>query len=189
MPAIRSLTIATTLIVATAAHAAPAATASAAEPLIAAGLKCELPQTWVPEPPASSMRLAQGTIPGKAGAAQYGLFFFGKGGGGSADDNINRWLGQIESPPTAPNRGVLMAHGLHVTWVETAGTLKPSTIGMGPSTPQPGSRLIGAVIEGPGGPWFFKVIGPDATVTAAREAFFTMLRGMAPAPDSPTGQP
>jgi hypothetical protein len=74
----------------------------------------------------------------------------------------------------------LTAHGLNVTWVEVAGTMKPSTVGMGPTTAQPGSRLLGAVVEGPGGPWYLKLIGPDATVAAARSSFLDLLRGLKP---------
>jgi hypothetical protein len=146
--------------------------------VVAAGIAFELPAGWNAEPPASSMRMAQGTIPGPAGAAQYGVFFFGARGGGSVEDNITRWIGQIDKPVEAQRRGSFSANGLRVTWVEAVGTLKPSTIGMGPTTPQPGSRLLGAVVEGPGGPWFFKIIGPEATVAAARAAFLQMLRGV-----------
>ena len=40
-----------------------------------------------------------------------------------------------------------------MTWIDVSGTLKPSSMGMGPSTDQPNSRLFGAVVEGPGGPF------------------------------------
>jgi hypothetical protein len=137
-----------------------------------------LPAAWVKEPPSSGMRLAQAKIPGPAGPAELAIFYFGAGGGGTADANIDRWIGQIDQPAAPPKRGSFATHGLGVTWVEVAGTMKPSTIGMGPATAQPGSRLLGAVVEGPGGPWFVKVIGPDATVAAARPAFLEMLHGL-----------
>lgn len=137
-----------------------------------------LPAAWVKEPPSSGMRLAQAKIPGAAGPAELAIFYFGAGGGGTADANIDRWIGQIDQPAAPPKRSSFATHGLGVTWVEVAGTMKPSTIGMGPATAQPGSRLLGAVVEGPGGPWFVKVIGPDATVAAARPAFLEMLHGL-----------
>jgi len=31
--------------------------------------------------------------------------------------------------------------------------------------------LLGAIVETPGGPWFFKMTGPRATVEAARRGF------------------
>jgi hypothetical protein len=137
-----------------------------------------LPAPWVKEPPSSGMRLAQAKIPGPAGPAELAIFYFGAGGGGTADANIERWIGQIDQPAAPPKRASFATHGLGVTWVEVAGTMKPSTVGMGPATAQPGSRLLGAVVEGPGGPWFVKAIGPDATVAAARPAFLEMLRGL-----------
>ena len=131
------------------------------------------------------MRLAQASVPGPAGPAQFGIFFFGPGGGGSAEDNIQRWIGQIESPVAPARRQTFASHGLQVSLVEMAGTMKASSIGMGPTTAQPGSRLLGAVVEGPGGPWFFKLIGPDATVAAAREPFLHMLRDVKPRQEPP----
>jgi hypothetical protein len=137
-----------------------------------------LPAAWKSEPPGSGMRLAQASISGPTGAAQFAIFYFGAGGGGTAEANIERWIGQIERPLGPPRRAAFSTHGLAVAWVEVAGTMKASTIGMGPATAQPGSRLLGAVVEGPGGPWFVKAIGPDATVAAARPAFLELLHGL-----------
>ena len=73
------------------------------------------------------------------------------------------------------------SHGVFTThWVDVEGTLKPSMMGTGPTTPQPGSRLLGAVVEGPGGPWFFKATGPAETLDAQRDAFFALLKSMGP---------
>lgn len=144
-----------------------------------AGLGFDLPAGWQSETPANEMRLAQASIPGDGGAGNLAVFFFGPGGGGGVEDNLQRWISQMEvEPGTQPERGTLEANGFQITWVEVKGTLLPSSMGMGPSTPQPGSRLLGAVVEGESGPWFFKATGPDATLTAQRDAFFTMLRSV-----------
>ncbi|HYG61626.1 MAG TPA: hypothetical protein VEL74_03525 [Thermoanaerobaculia bacterium] len=144
-----------------------------------AGFDFDLPAGWQSEPPANNMRLAQASVPGEGGAGQLAVFFFGPGGGGGVEDNLQRWIGQMEvDPGTQPERGTLEANGFRITWVDVKGTLLPSTMGMGPTTEQPGSRLLGAVVEGEGGPWFFKLTGPDATLSAQREAFFTMLRSV-----------
>jgi hypothetical protein len=193
-------TMATLAMIATIADVAAAETAAAAAPVVqmavppahqpvvgapAGATAREAPSrlvfalpAWVKEPPSSGMRLAQAKIPGPAGPAELAIFYFGAGGGGTADANIERWIGQIDQPAAAPKRGSFATHGLGVTWVEVAGTMKPSTVGMGPATARPGSRLLGAVVEGPGGPWFVKAIGPDATVAAARPAFLEMLHGL-----------
>jgi hypothetical protein len=51
-------------------------------------------------------------------------------------------------------------------------------MGMSPSAAQANARLFGAVVEGPGGPWFFKATGPEATMAPAREAFVAMLKSV-----------
>ena len=144
-----------------------------------AGLDFDLPAGWQSETPANTMRLAQASVPGEGGAGQLAVFFFGPGGGGGVEDNLQRWIGQMKvEPGTQPERGTLEANGMRITWVDVKGTLLPSSMGMGPATEQPGSRLLGAVVEGEGGPWFFKLTGPDATLTAQRDAFFGMLRSV-----------
>ncbi|HRC85816.1 MAG TPA: hypothetical protein PK413_09430, partial [Thermoanaerobaculia bacterium] len=103
--------------------------------------------------------------------------FFGPGGGGSVEANFERWAGQVEGAG-APTRDSFEANGLKVSWIEVIGTVKPSQTGMGPATEQPGSRLLGAVVEGPGGPWFFKAVGPDTTLAVERENFFALLKSV-----------
>jgi hypothetical protein len=158
----------------------------------ASHLAFTLPPAWTSQTPSSGMRLSQAMIPGSpgspgspgaagaAGPGQFAVFFFGPGGGGTAEANIQRWIEQIDKPLAAPRGETFTVNGLKVRWIEVAGTLKAETIGMGPSTPQPGSRLLGAVVEGPGGPWYFKAIGPDATIAAARGGFLAMLHGLRP---------
>jgi len=144
-----------------------------------AGLDFDLPAGWQSETPQTNMRMAQASIPGPGGAGQLAVFFFGPGGGGGVEDNLQRWIGQVEvAPSTQPERGTFEANGFRITWVDVKGTLLPSSMGMGPATEQPGSRLLGAVVEGEGGPWFFKATGPDATLASQRDTFFTMLRSV-----------
>jgi len=157
----------------------PAAPGPTAPPLAAPDaatgrLVWDLPEGWTAAPPASPMRMAQATIPGPGGPAELVVFHFGPGGGGGVDANIERWIGQVDAG-AEPERGSFVSDGLRVTWVDVAGTLQPSGMGMGPAEPQPGSRLLGAVVEGPGGPWFFKATGPAATLAAARQRFLDML--------------
>lgn len=142
-----------------------------------AGLVYTLPAGWNETPVSSSMRLAQGEISGPGGAAEFAVYFFGPGQGGGPEANLERWAGQVEA--TVPEQQeTFETNGLKVTWIDVAGTLKPVGMGMGPSSPQPGGRLFGAVIEGPDGPWFFKVLGPDATLGAEREKFVGMLKAV-----------
>jgi hypothetical protein len=153
---------------------------SAADGNASAGIDFDIPAGWQSEPPASNMRLAQATIPGAKGPGQLAVFFFGPGGGGDVESNIQRWIGQIEPDQgTQPARQSFETeNGFRITWVEVTGTLLPSTMGAGPTAAQPNSRLLGAVVEGPGGPWFFKATGPKETMAAEREHFLGMLRSL-----------
>ncbi len=137
----------------------------------------DIPKSWQSQPPSSGMRLAQAVIPGPGGPGELAVFYFGAGGGGSVDANIQRWIEQMESPEQ-PKPETFEANGYRVTWIDVRGTLKPSMMGSGPTTPQPNSRLLGAVVEGPGGPWFFKATGPDATLAPERDAFIAMLKSV-----------
>lgn len=137
----------------------------------------DLPAGWQSQTPSSSMRVAQATIPGSGGSGDLAVFHFGVGGGGSVEANIERWIGQMENPE-APEPETFETNGYRVTWIDVRGTLKPSTMGMGPATALPDARLLGAVVEGPGGPWFFKATGPDATLEPQRDAFVTMLKSV-----------
>lgn len=139
----------------------------------------DLPAGWRREQPSSGMRLAQAVISGAAGPGELAVFHFGAGQGGSVESNFERWLGQVEQAAgTKPERGELAATGFKISWIDARGTLLPSTMGSGPTSPQPGFRLLGAVVEGEGGPWFFKATGPEATLGQEREAFFGLLRGV-----------
>ena len=140
-----------------------------------------LPAGWEKVPPSSSMRVAQAVIPGPGGGAEMAVFHFGAGQGGDVEANLQRWVGQVEPDAgSAPQRETFESNGLRVTWVEVRGTLKAGQMGMGPATAQPNSRLLGAVIEGDGGPWFFKATGPDAILGPQRDAFVAMLRSARP---------
>lgn len=138
-----------------------------------------VPASWQNEQPANNMRVAQAVIPGPGGPGNLVVFYFGPGGGGGVEANIQRWVDQMEVPAgNSPAPETFEANGYRVTWIDVPGTLKPSNMGTGPTTEQPNSRLLGAVVEGPGGPWFFKATGPDSTISAERDNFLTMLKSV-----------
>lgn len=138
-----------------------------------------VPASWQNEQPANNMRVAQAIIPGPGGPGNLVVFYFGPGGGGGVEANIQRWVDQMEIPAgTNPAPETFETNGYRVTWIDVPGTLKPSNMGTGPTTEQPNSRLLGAVVEGPGGPWFFKATGPDSTISAERDNFLTMLKSV-----------
>jgi len=140
-------------------------------------LDFDVPAGWQSQPPSSNMRVAQAAIPGPGGSGEFAVFYFGPGGGGPVEANIDRWVGQMEAAEK-PTPETFEANGYKVTWIDVQGNLKASSMGMSPSPAQANARLFGAVVEGPGGPWFFKATGPDATMAPAREAFVAMLKSV-----------
>ena len=146
----------------------------------AVGIRFAVPREWARVPAPSEMRAAQYRIPRTAGDtedAELVLFFFGQGKGGAADDNLTRWYGQFTEPDGRAPRDVATVtsrtvRGLHVTAVDLAGTYLGGAPG---NAPRPGFRLLAAVVEGTGGPWFFKAVGPAPTIGAAKAAFNALV--------------
>ena len=150
--------------------------------ILAPGAVFDLPAGWQAEAPSSSMRLAQVVVPGSQGPGQMAVFYFGPGNGGGVEDNLQRWIGQMEvAPGTTPERGELTAGNYQISWVAVEGTLKGGTMG-GPATDTPNSALLGAVVVGAEGPWFFKLTGPSKTMAEQSQAFLSFLRSARPKP-------
>ena len=166
------------------AAARPAAVLSLETPVAApagggpeSGLSFAIPASWPTSAPSSNMRIAQAAIPGPGGEGALAVFYFGPGGGGDVESNLQRWIGQVGvAAGTQPAREKLESNGLAITWIDVRGSILPSSMGTGPASEQPGSRLFGAVVEGPGGPWFFKATGPEKTMEGARADFLALLR-------------
>ncbi len=82
-----------------------------------------------PKQPSSSMRLAQAQAPGSQGPAQLAVFYFGAGGGGGVESNLDRWIGQMELGGGQPERASFAVGNFQVTWMLASGTLKGGTMG------------------------------------------------------------
>lgn len=152
-------------------------------------LEWDDPPGWRREQPSSPMRRAQYKIT-KRGSdpadAEMTVITFGGGMGGSNEANIQRWLGQVEQPDgrqtsEVAQRRSLTVQGMNVLIVEAPGRIRGggSMMPGAPSTPSfDRGRLLAAIVETPNGPWFFKLVGGDETVSAARTAFEAMLRSI-----------
>jgi hypothetical protein len=146
---------------------APAALA--AVPATAGGISWTVPARWTAGA-GSSMRVATYVIPAAkgSGSGECAVFFFGPGQGGGIDDNVARWAKQFEGAP-APKSTASTVAGIRVTRAEVAGTyLAPGGPMMQSTGKKTGYRLLGAIVEAPGGNVFFKLTGPAATVAAAQ---------------------
>jgi len=146
-------------------------------------LTAPVPTSWVSQPPASSMRLAQFRVPdaGGFGDAEFVVFYFGPGQGGSVDANITRWESQFTAPNGKPVKAIvqhLTVSRMPVTTVELTGTYARG-VGMGPAgAPTPDQTLLVAVLETPRGNLTLQLHGPHATVAANREALWILVQGI-----------
>lgn len=140
----------------------------------------EVPSGWVEQTPRSRMRRAQFALPRESGDSEDGeltVFYFGMGQGGSTDANISRWIGQVSQPDGSSSRAKAKTResdvsGFRMTEVDVSGTLKASNMPGAPQRPaRTGYRLMGAVLESPQGPWFFKLVGPEKTIARWAESF------------------
>jgi hypothetical protein len=140
-----------------------------------------VPREWKAQTPSSSMRRAQYLVPGPGGDAECVVFYFGPGQGGDAASNARRWAGQFRQPDgrdpvAAMKTGDVEVGGLKVTTVEVKGTYSG---GMGGTTLEKARyQLLGAIAAGPDANWFFKLTGPETTVTAQRAAFDGLVRSL-----------
>lgn len=146
----------------------------------AGALSWTMPAAWKADAP-RPMRAATYVVPAAKGDAEpgeCGIFYFGEGQGGSAQQNVDRWVGQFEGAKSQPQKKEKLG-GFDVTTIEVDGTYASSMGGpMGPKTPKPNFKLLGAIVEGPKGNVFFKLTGPAKTVEAARADFMKMLKGV-----------
>jgi hypothetical protein len=145
-------------------------------------LRLAVPKGWSNQP-AGGMRKAQWELPGAKGAKNATLivYFFGGGGAGSVEDNLQRWYGQFQpeggakavTPKTEKKK---TPGGLAVTSTEVQGRYVAAMMpGASEKNDEPGWMMMAAIVETPMGPYYFKLTGPKATVGAARKDFRAMV--------------
>jgi hypothetical protein len=152
----------------------------------AAGISWMTPAGWKAEAP-RPMRAATYSISlaaGDRGIAECIVNYFGPGQGGSVEANIERWKGQVQgldgkpAPATIEKRTL---RGMPIVVIDSSGAYT----GMGgplaaAAKPEPGYRLLGAIVEGPAGTVFFKLTGPAKTIAAHEKAFNDLLASIRP---------
>jgi len=148
----------------------------------AAGLRFKLPRAWTRVPTMVETRAAQYRVPaapGDAAETDFAVFFRGEGQGGSAAEHLERWYGRFVQRDGRSSRDVAVVTtrtvgDLRVTAIDLSGTwigaaAQPTGAGIS------GYRLLGAVVEGTGGPWVLEILGPAATVDRTKADFDTLL--------------
>jgi hypothetical protein len=153
----------------------------------AATLKYTAPAGWTVKTPASSMRVAEFTVPKVSGDkddASLVVYFFGANGGGTVQANVDRWISQMSQPDGKASKDLaktatMTVNGLKVSTVDVSGTFVAE---MSPGSAEhfnyPGWRLRAAVVETSGGVYYVKLTGPAATVAKNEAAYTAFLQSL-----------
>lgn len=146
-------------------------------------LRWEAPVTWTGAVPASSMRLAEYVVPAADGSqpGELSIFYFGPGGGGGVDANVQRWIGQFanaDGTAVAGARTQETVNGMTVHRVDAAGTFNPGMAGNG--VPRENQRMLGAIVETTVGLYFFKLVAPADTIAARAPEFESFVKSFSP---------
>lgn len=147
----------------------------AAKPLKVGPLSFSLAAPWKLSDKQTPM--SQGTIelPGKEGAP--GLtatfFHFGSGQGGDLAGNIKRWQGMFQTPPE-PKQEEIEFGKAKATLISLTGTYIGSRFNP-EKEPRAGFTLVAAVLPSAEGDVYVRLVGPEATVTTAKEDFKKLL--------------
>ncbi|NOT62831.1 MAG: hypothetical protein HOP19_21695, partial [Acidobacteria bacterium] len=145
--------------------------------------KWDAPKSWKlgPERP---MRSATYLIPAAAGDPEGGECAVFANIGGGVQANVDRWIGQFKQADGSDSKAKAKTekktiNNMPVTLIELTGTFNGGGAMMNPGAPPPaektGYRLLGAIVEAPSGPLYFKLTGPAKTVTAAQADFMALL--------------
>jgi hypothetical protein len=177
--ALRSLLLAPALLAGSASVAADQAVAFLT-------YRSSVPDAWVAETPKSAMRQLQFKVPAPDGGdvAEFVVYFFGPGQGGTLEANIERWQSQFQGPDGAAVQPTVTQIGtetIPATLVELRGSYGRS-VGMGPGDDvQTDRMLLAGVIETPEGNLFPQMHGPADLVAAQRDGFVAFVKGIQPA--------
>jgi hypothetical protein len=143
------------------------------------------PKEWNEKPVTSSMRAAQFTWSEKSGEqAELIVYYFGEGGAGGVEANLDRWLGQITQPDGKPSKDIAKIEktkfaNQDATVVSVAGRLTTQQMPGGPApVDMADAMLLAAIVNSPVGPYYFKATGSKKTVEANAAKFRAMMTSM-----------
>lgn len=138
------------------------------------GITIPVPTAWTKVAPSNTMRLAQY----EAENGEVVIAF--SQAGGSVEDNINRWAGQVtqNGEPVSPDIQNLTVAGLPVSIVDLAGTYSEGAMS---GTPKVYSSYAvkGAIIDLGATKTFVKMTGPISLVDDHAANFENMIKGIA----------
>ena len=145
---------------------------------VCGGFTFPKPATWKGVNPTAAFRTLQFEVPGAGGAADLIFSVFTDGQGGKPEENIQRWRNQFRDAngqPAAPTESTRKVGDLMVQRVDMRGAWK----GMGMQAAREGTEQLAAIVPADAGTMIYvRLVGPEATVEAARADFERMIDGM-----------
>ena len=152
------------------------------------GLVFTVPAGWMAESPRTPVRAGQWRIPPPKGTSGEGAelvaFFFGVGKGGTIRDNLDGWVARMTMADGQPATATPMDHltsGLKISRLVVNGIYAQPVPAPGvPPQPRSDFELAGAAIKNPGGNIYWRLVGPDALVTANLPLFDQLLDSVKP---------
>ncbi len=148
-----------------------------------ATLRYDTPDGWIAVDPESPARVAQFVLPRAAEDAEDAecvVFHFG-GEDGTVALNLERWTNQMLQPDNRPSADVATTSrfevgGMQITLLDVPGIFAAEVLpGSRMRYYKRGFRLKAAVVETPGGPFFFRLTGPETTVARWEPAFTALV--------------
>lgn len=133
-----------------------------------------IPSNWERQRPSSQMRMAQFGVPladGDEGKPELVVSHF-PGNAGGVDANIERWKKQFSDVKGEPKVEKFEVDGLKMTVLDITGAYKDPFSPIG----GPNYRMLGGIVETGDGPFFFKLTGPNKSITAQADGYWNMLK-------------
>jgi len=145
------------------------------------------PDLRSPEGPGTGPGAGPGPGPGAGAGADKNasliIYYFGHGGAGTVQTNLDRWIGQFAddqgNPPTGAAIEQRTIAGLPVHQVVISGRYVAETSpGSGEHYDLPDQKMFAAVIQAPAGRYYLKAVGPRATMEKHWSALEAFLESM-----------
>ena len=146
-----------------------------------AGVSFKVPTLWKRQSPLTSTKRIQYEITPPEGEKIPGIFsvlYYGWGEAETSPATVAKWRSEFSEPPLGFEPEIYggSVDDLKISTLWFEGTYRDPDEKEG--KPQKGFAMLGAIIEGPEGPVFFKLVGPRATVLSAHPAFDTLIRSI-----------
>ncbi len=143
-------------------------------------LKSATPADWKNKQPSNKFRAFQFGV----GDAELVIFHFGENGGGTVEDNIQRWKGTFQPPEGKSIDAVSKVEKFKVgkadiTYLDVQGTFLSKNPPFDPNAKterKTNYRRFGVIFACDGGPYYITLTGPAKTLEQNKKAFDDWLK-------------